>query len=71
MQQYIRVLNGQVMEVFTPLPGNTINDHFTAEVCALFTPYSGEIAVGWMKKPDGTFVAPPRPAEQPIPTSEV
>lgn len=68
MQKFARVVDGIVAEVFTPPTGFTIQECFTPQIVALFEPCPSEVMEMWLKKPDGTFEAPPQPPATDTPT---
>jgi hypothetical protein len=71
--KYARLFENTVGEVFVPLSGVDISECFTAEVCQMFSVIPDNVEVGWIKLPDGSFVAPPDPAPEtgPIPVTDL
>jgi hypothetical protein len=60
-----------VIETFVPPSGFTINDCFTPEIVAQFEQVPDEVAQGWIKQEDGTFIAPPPLPEPPVPEEPI
>lgn len=57
MTTYARVINNEVVEIFIPLPGFTLEESFTPEVAALFQEVPNGVKVGWIFK-NGKWVKP-------------
>jgi hypothetical protein len=56
--KYAQVKSGVVSEVFTPLPGFTIEESFVPEIAAQFEPCPEEVQAGWTKTAGGEFLPP-------------
>lgn len=70
MSKYIRTINNVVVEVFNNATTLTIAELFHADLAVQFEPCNQEdVAVGWIKQPDGSFIAPPEPTQTTEPSA--
>lgn len=67
--KYARIADSIVQEAFTPPPGFTLQECFTAELVAQFMPCPDEVQGGWILQQDGTFAEPPAQDLAPSPES--
>lgn len=59
--KYARLINDIVQEVFTPPTGVDVSECFHPDLCAQFVPAPDNVEVGFLRRTDGSFEAPPKP----------
>ena len=70
--QFVRLHNSIVCEVFVNTTTLTIQELFHEDLACQFEPCTIEgIENGWIKRQDGTFSPPPPSADETIPTTQV
>ncbi len=63
--KYGLMYDGEVIDVFTPPAGKTINDCFTDDRASEYVSIPAHVTVGYTQKYDGSWIPPTEPSVRP------